>query len=145
MEFVIVRFPAVRNVNVDSAPQGKTGKVLRLQAGTHRFDLGTPADYRPASQTIQVNGTSMASPMEVLFEERTVRAAAGGRRKPGRPAAAPARGRARKTIPQARKSPVPARAKAATTSKGAKAAVSAAGVTGIRFRTATQTFSFKPS
>lgn len=147
MEFVIVRFPVVRSVNVDSAPQGKTGKILRLQAGTHRFDLGTPADYRPASQTVQVNGTSMASPMEILFEKRAARAAGARRRKPRRPAAPFGRGRARKTPATSRKTPAPARAKAAAakTARARKVASTAPGVSGIRFRTPTQTFSFDPA
>jgi hypothetical protein len=83
MEFVIVRFPTERDVNVDGAAQGKTDQTLRLQAGTHSFDLDVPQDYKPASQTKRVIGTSKASPMEILFT-RAPRAAALRRRKPRR-------------------------------------------------------------
>src|SRR5918995_3712879 len=117
MEFVIVRFPTVRNVNMDGAPQGKTDKLLRVQAGTHRFDLGVPPDYTPGSQTRKVIGTTMASPMEILFT-RASRAAAAGRRKPRRRAATSASSRRKRKAPAKR---------APTIRSGAP------GVTGITF------------
>jgi hypothetical protein len=80
MEFVKVLFPSVRPVFVDGAQQGQTGKLLRLQAGTHRFDLGVPRDYTPPSRTLPIIGTSREQPMEVAFAERTgPRAGAAGR------------------------------------------------------------------
>ncbi len=67
MEFVTVMFPTSRGVNIDGAPRGRTGQLLRLQAGTHRFDLGVPADYAPPNQTLAVVGTTAAAPLEVAF------------------------------------------------------------------------------
>src|SRR5262245_45755146 len=122
MEFVIVKFPTERNVNVDGAAQGKTDQVLRLQAGTHSFDLDTPLDYKPANQTKRVIGTSKTSPMEIVFT-RAPRAAARRRRKPRRRAASPAAKRTRKVRP------------------GPAATSGAPGVTGITFRTPTRAFS----
>ena len=69
MEFVIVRFPRVRQVMMDGAPQGDTNRRLRVQAGTHSFDLDVPPDYNPSSQTITVIGTSPQTPMDVVFTE----------------------------------------------------------------------------
>ncbi len=127
MEFVIVRFPTERDVNVDGAAQGKTDQLLRLQAGTHSFDLDVPLDYKPASQTKRVIGTSMASPMEIVFT-RAPRAAARRRGKPRR------RRAAKGTRKRAPKKPKPA----------PKQTSGASGVTGITFRTPTRTFSLNP-
>jgi len=67
MEFAIVTFPSVRSVNVDGAQMGQTGAILRLQAGTHRFDLDIPFDYSPLSQTVGLAGTSFSNPLQVPF------------------------------------------------------------------------------
>lgn len=70
MEFVVVTFSTPRSVNVDGAPRGRTGQLLRLQAGTHNFDLGTPFDYAPASVTAPVRGTTAAAPLVIAFMAR---------------------------------------------------------------------------
>jgi hypothetical protein len=124
MEFVIVSFPTERDVNVDGAAQGKTDKLLRLQAGTHSFDLDVPLDYKPASQTKRVIGTSKASPMEIVFT-RAPRAAARRRRKSRRRRAAKG---------TRKRAPKPA----------ARLTTGASGVTGIMFRTPTRSFSLNP-
>ena len=67
MEFVIVRYPNDRGVNVDGGPLGKTEQKLRMAAGTHDFDLGAPTDYMPESLTIKVARTSASNPMIVTF------------------------------------------------------------------------------
>jgi len=87
MEFVIVRFPSQRNVNVDGAPFGRTGVPLRVQRGTHLFDLDVPLDYAPLSITQQVKNTTMATPMFIDFSQ-AMTAAAGA---PSAPAPASAR------------------------------------------------------
>ncbi len=146
MEFVIVRFPVKRSVNVDGAPQGTTDKLLRLQAGTHRFDLGVPPDYKPASQTIPVTGTTSADPLEVVFEQRTALAAVApgvetrGRRSARtreRPVPAGGRGKASKT-PKRRRAPAAAATDAAGIARGGPI------VTGITFRTPSRVFSLDP-
>jgi hypothetical protein len=135
MEFVIVRFPDKRPVNVDGARQGTTGTLLRLPAGSHRFDLGSPSDYKPASQAMTVRGTTGAEPLDVVFERRASIAGIG----------TPARGR-RMVQRGVRNGPRGQRA----TKKGAdrRTAATAAGepvITGITFRTPSRVFSFDPS
>ena len=67
MEFVIVNFSTSRTVNIDGAPRGRTGLLLRVQAGTHTFDLGAPPNYSPASVMTPVLGTTASSPMVIAF------------------------------------------------------------------------------
>ncbi len=67
MEFVVVTFATARAVNVDGAARGQTGQRLRMQAGTHRFDLGLPLNYSPPSVMTPVRGTSAAAPMVIAF------------------------------------------------------------------------------
>jgi hypothetical protein len=68
-EHVIVRYPTERKVFVDGKELGLTGKVLTVERGTHRFDLGQPLDYVPKFRRPKVTGTSLGEPMEVVFEE----------------------------------------------------------------------------
>ena len=121
MEFVIVTFPTRRGVNVDGAARGQTGRLLRLQAGTHIFDLGVPADYAPASQMLPVIGTSVANPLEVAFEQ------AGRRRAPPAPRPEPPvlsatarRAPAKAKTPRRRKSTTKKRVTKKTSAKRAK-------------------------
>jgi len=66
-EFVVVAFPARRNVFMDNQPMGHTGDRLTIQAGFHDFDLGLPADYTPATQNLNVVNTTAPNPMIVSF------------------------------------------------------------------------------
>jgi hypothetical protein len=93
MEFVVVTFSNTRSVNVDGAPRGQTGQLLRLQAGTHNFDLGTPLDYAPVNVMTPVRGTTAAAPMVIAFMPR----ATATRKKPARKS--PPRKRAKKRSP----------------------------------------------
>ncbi|MBC8086030.1 MAG: hypothetical protein H7Z40_02095 [Phycisphaerae bacterium] len=72
MEFVIVVYPTERDVFVGGGPLGKTGKKLKLQTGTHTFDLDVPLDYAPAAQTIPVSGTTKLDPLLVVFTPKPV-------------------------------------------------------------------------
>src|SRR5688500_16659432 len=67
MEFVIVTFSRQRTVNIDGAARAQTGQMVRVQAGTHSFDLGSPPDYTPSSVLTPVSGTAQASPMVIAF------------------------------------------------------------------------------
>jgi hypothetical protein len=67
MEFVRVTFGTTRSVRVDGAVRGQTNDIIRMQAGTHSFDLGTPKDYSPSRIMTQVTGTSLPSPMVITF------------------------------------------------------------------------------
>jgi hypothetical protein len=67
MEHVIVRYPSRRRVFVDSEESGFTNEVLFVDEGVHQFDLGSPKDYEPESQTVEVTGTTPTEPMEIVF------------------------------------------------------------------------------
>ena len=97
MEFVVVTFSGIRAVHVDGAPRGQTGQLLRLQAGTHNFDLGTPVNYTPASVMTPVRGTTAASPMVIAFMPLLAAATRGRSPRVGLAPPAPVRTRSRKS------------------------------------------------
>ena len=70
MEFVIVICPTKRSVYVDGELTGDTNEKLQMDAGTHKFDLGAPADYDPASQNVVMAGTTVLLPMKVVFAKK---------------------------------------------------------------------------
>ena len=71
MEFVIVTYPpAQRSVFIDGVLTGSTDEVLQMDAGTHVFDLGDPADYDPESRKVVVEGTSILVPMRLAFTRK---------------------------------------------------------------------------
>jgi len=67
MEHVIVTFPTDRIVYVDGEENGSTNEVLRVEAGTHVFELGNLANYRPASRTVTVQDTTVLEPLKIAF------------------------------------------------------------------------------
>lgn len=69
MENVIVKYPGTRTVFIDGEDTGVTNTVLRIEAGTHTFNLGEPKNYKPAFRRRKVTGTSPVKPMEVTFEK----------------------------------------------------------------------------
>lgn len=69
MEYVIVTFSEDRDVLIDGDVGGRTGKVLQVEKGTHRFQLSDPQDYRPKWRQSVVKNTTFANPMEVTFEK----------------------------------------------------------------------------
>jgi hypothetical protein len=66
-ESVVITFPTRRSVFMDNQPMGHTGDRLTIQAGFHDFDLGSPADYTPATQNVNVVNTTAGNPMMVPF------------------------------------------------------------------------------
>jgi hypothetical protein len=70
MEYVKVAFPTRRRVYIDDEPNGYTNEVLRIDAGTHVFELGKPANYRPRSRTATVKDTTVLEPMEIAFSKK---------------------------------------------------------------------------
>ena len=70
MEYVKVVFPTRRRVYIDEEPNGYTNQVLRVDAGTHVFDLGPLANYRPASRRSRVRDTTVLEPREIRFRPR---------------------------------------------------------------------------
>ena len=67
MEYVIVTFPTDRFVYIDDEQNGRTNEVLRVDEGTHVFDLGPYANYRPESRKVTVKDTTPLEPREIAF------------------------------------------------------------------------------
>jgi hypothetical protein len=67
MEYVEVTFPTDRLVYIDGEESGSTNEVLRVDAGTHVFELGNLANYRPASRKLTVQDTTLLEPLEIKF------------------------------------------------------------------------------
>ena len=67
MEYVKVTFPTDRLVYVDGEENGSTNEVLRVEAGTHVFELGNRANYRPKSRKLTGKDTTPLEPLEVRF------------------------------------------------------------------------------
>jgi hypothetical protein len=70
MEYVIVAFPTDRYVYIDGEKNGSTNEVLRVDAGTHVFDLGPLVNYRPGSRTVTLEDTTSLEPREITFYRR---------------------------------------------------------------------------
>lgn len=67
MEYVKVTFPTSRLVYIDGEESGTTNDVLRVEAGTHLFELGNLQNYRPATRKVTVHDTTVFEPLEVKF------------------------------------------------------------------------------
>jgi hypothetical protein len=67
MEHVIVTFPTDRLVYIDGEESGNTNEPLRVDAGTHVFELGNLKNYRPASRKVVVKDTTALEPLQVAF------------------------------------------------------------------------------
>jgi hypothetical protein len=68
MEFVIVTYPQDRALFIDGAEAGMTNTLLRIEAGTHTFNLGEPRDYVPKWRRKVVRDTTSIAPMEIGFD-----------------------------------------------------------------------------
>ena len=67
MEYVKVTFPTRRMVYIDGELNGYTNEVLRVDTGTHLFELGHLQNYEPASHTVLVQDTTVLEPLEIAF------------------------------------------------------------------------------
>jgi hypothetical protein len=67
MEYVIVKYYRKRNVFMDGNQNGKTNETLRVQEGTHKFDLGKNKNYSPGFRRVKVTNTTQIKPMEIKF------------------------------------------------------------------------------
>ena len=65
MEYVVVTYPAERDVYVDGKYIGKTGETLRVERGHHTFGLGEPLDYQPELVEMNVPRTTRIKPLHV--------------------------------------------------------------------------------
>jgi len=72
MEYVKVTFPTDRKVYIDDEDNGNTNEVLRVDAGTHVFDLGPLANYKPASRkvTLADDTTTVLEPLVIAFTRK---------------------------------------------------------------------------
>ncbi len=68
LQYVRINYFRSRNVYIDGALSGKTNVILRVDEGTHIFDLGPNLNYSPASIKKKVTGTSALRPIEINFE-----------------------------------------------------------------------------
>jgi hypothetical protein len=76
MEFVVVRFPEPRTVQMEGLELGPTGQVLLVERGTHIFDLGSPVNYAPVNVQTVVAGTTETEPLAIEFQRFSIEAAA---------------------------------------------------------------------
>ena len=67
MEYVKVTFPTNRLVYIDGEQNGYTNEVLRVDAGSHIFELGHLENYRPGSRRVLVQDTTVLEPLEIAF------------------------------------------------------------------------------
>lgn len=70
MEYVKVTFPSDRFVYINGEKGGRTNKVLRIEAGTHVFDLGGYANYEPEFHETDVGGTTVLQPLVIAFTRK---------------------------------------------------------------------------
>lgn len=70
MEYIIVSFPTNRSVYIDGEKGGTTNDKLRVEAGTHEFDLGNPKNYEPGMQEVEVAATTVLQPMKIVFSRK---------------------------------------------------------------------------
>jgi len=65
---VLVPFAEERDVYIDNTRCGRTNSPFEVEVGTHDIDLGSPLDYDPPTQTIQVKAqNSSLNPLVVQF------------------------------------------------------------------------------
>ncbi|HOW57844.1 MAG TPA: hypothetical protein PKZ12_07560 [Smithellaceae bacterium] len=70
MEYLLVDYPAHREVLVDKEAQGNTNEIIELEKGTHIISLKAPPyDFRPRRRKIVLQETSPLTPREVTFVE----------------------------------------------------------------------------
>lgn len=68
LQHVIIDYFRSRNVYIDGNISGKTNTRLRVDEGTHIFDLGPVKNYKPTSIKRKVSGTTSLKPMKFHFE-----------------------------------------------------------------------------
>ena len=64
MEFVVVSCNESRPVLIDGSPGGVTDEMLRVDEGMRTFEV---AGCQPPSITMEVTGTSPATPLRLRF------------------------------------------------------------------------------
>lgn len=69
MEFLVVLFARKRRVQIDGEFTGSTNELIELEGGKHSVSLGPPANFTPASRTVNLRNTSALTPLTVAFGE----------------------------------------------------------------------------
>jgi hypothetical protein len=70
MEFVKVKYYRRRTVYIDGDKSGFTNTLLRVNRGTHRFEMSEPPNYTPSFRKSFVKNTSPARPLIIDFEPK---------------------------------------------------------------------------
>lgn len=68
LQYVRIKYENTRDVYVDESQNGETNTIIRVDEGTHKFDLGSPGNYTPSSVEKQVTGTTSIKPLEIEFK-----------------------------------------------------------------------------
>ena len=68
LQFVRINYYRSRNVYIDGVLGGKTNTIMRVDQGTHVFDLGPDPNYCPEQYRKRVKGTTAISPLVLEFE-----------------------------------------------------------------------------
>lgn len=69
-QYLRVEYDRRRRVFIDGTHSGFTNKRLRVEEGPHQVDLGEPCNYEPAAWDIDIHGTSIGRPMELVFTRK---------------------------------------------------------------------------
>jgi hypothetical protein len=67
MEYLIVRFPGMREVRVDGVPHGRTNIVMQFEGGIHVVTLGPPWNFAPLEQKVLLYNTAALDPYRIEF------------------------------------------------------------------------------
>lgn len=67
-EFLLVRYPGVRDVLLDGRVVGKTNQVLSVEQGYCVVELEGEKDYTPARVEPEVEDTTALEPLVIEFE-----------------------------------------------------------------------------
>ncbi|MDH5323302.1 MAG: hypothetical protein OEW81_12895 [Gammaproteobacteria bacterium] len=71
MEYVMVKYYRRRTVYIDGDKSGYTNSLLRVNRGTHKFELSPPPNYTPVTLKLFVKNTIPAHPMLIEFEPKS--------------------------------------------------------------------------
>ena len=70
MEYVKVIYPTRRMVYIDGEQNGYTNQVLRVDAGTHLFELGSVLNFEPSFRRATIKDTTVFEPFEISFQPK---------------------------------------------------------------------------
>jgi len=68
-EYVKVVFPNKRRVFINGKDNGETNEILRVDTGTHLFELDAPKNYKPTKIKQVIKNTNSLAPAEITFEK----------------------------------------------------------------------------